>query len=407
MIWMQVFRLAVRALKRNQMRSLLTALGVIIGVAALIVTVAAGEGAKALLNDQIASLGSNMMIVMPGTSTSGGVHGGGGTGKPLTRDDIAEIARSAPAVRYAAPLDRTVVQAISANQNWSTTVYGTTPEYFAIRDWQAARGRLFTPAEVDAAAKVCVLGETVAENLFGGQDPLGETIRVKQMPCEIVGVLMRKGQSAQGQDQDDVIVMPSPTFKSRMLNQNRNYIGVILVAATSGDDMDLAQSQVSAILRQRHRLPDGADDDFTVRNLADLAATQQKMMDTQTSMLRNVAAVSLLVGGIGIMNIMLVSVTERTREIGVRLAIGARERDILLQFLVEAVVLSAMGGLIGIALGVGGAFLVAHLMQSPVQITPFWIALAVAISVGIGVLFGWYPARKAARLDPIEALRYE
>ncbi len=407
MIWLSVLRLAMRALKRNRMRSLLTALGVIIGVAALIVTVAAGEGAKSILNEQISSLGSNMLIVLPGTSTAGGVHGGSGTGRPLTRDDVAEVTRSASAVKYAAPVDRTVAQIVSANQNWSTGVYGTTPEYFAIRDWQAGRGRLFTAAEVDAAAKVCVLGETVAENLFGGSDPIGETIRVKQMPCEVVGVLMRKGQSAQGQDQDDVLLMPHPTFKSRMLNQNRNYIGTILVSATSGDDMDLAQSQVSSILRQRHKLVDGADDDFTVRNLADLAATQQKMMDTQTGMLRNVAAVSLLVGGIGIMNIMLVSVTERTREIGVRLAIGARERDILLQFLVEAVVLSAMGGLLGVALGVGGGFLLAHLMEWPVKVTPFWIGLAFAISVGIGVLFGWYPARKAARMDPIEALRYE
>jgi putative ABC transport system permease protein len=407
MIWIPALRLAGRALRRNKMRSALTALGVIIGVAALIVTVAAGEGAKSMLNDQIASLGTNMLIVLPGTSTSGGIHGGAGTGRPLTRDDVAEITRNAPAVKYAAPVDRTVVQMISANQNWSSTVYGTTPEFFAIRDWQIARGRFFLASEVDSAAKVCVLGQTVAENLFGGQDPVGETIRVKQMPCEIVGVLQRKGQSSQGQDQDDMLVMPSPTYKSRMLNQNRNYIGSMLLSATSSQDMDAATQQVTAILRQKHHLQDGADDDFTVRNLADIAATQQKMVDTQTGMLRNVAAVSLLVGGIGIMNIMLVSVTERTREIGVRLAIGARERDILLQFLVEAVVLSAMGGLIGIGLGVAGSFLVAFLMEWPVLVTPFWIGLAFTVSCAIGVVFGFYPARKAARLDPIDALRYE
>jgi putative ABC transport system permease protein len=406
MIWAQAFRLGTRALRRNRMRSLLTALGVIIGVAALIVTVAAGEGAKSQLNEQIASLGTNMLLVFPGSSTSSGVHSGAGTSRPLTRDDV-EAVRRAPAIRYAAPVDRTNVQVVSANQNWATTVYGTTPEYFSIRDWKIASGRFFTSGEVDTAAKVCVLGQTVAQNLFAGSDPVGETIRVKQMPCEVVGVLIPKGQSSQGQDQDDMLVMPSPTYKSRMLNQNRNYVGSLLLAATAADDMDLAQTQVTAILRQKHKIAEGGDDDFTVRNLADLAAAQQKIVETQTGMLRNVAAVSLLVGGIGIMNIMLVSVTERTREIGVRLAIGARERDILLQFLVEAVVLSGMGGLLGIALGVGGAMLVAWLMQWPVLVTPFWIALAFGISATIGVVFGFYPARKAARLDPIDALRYE
>jgi len=399
--------LAFGALRRNGMRSALTSLGVIIGVAALILTVASGEGSKAILEEQLATLGTNLLIVLPGSSTLGGARGGPGTGKPLTYADLLAIAKGASAARYAAPIDRTVVQVVLDNQNWLTTVYGSTPDFFAIREWTIASGRTFTSAESDSGAKVCVLGRTVATQLFGDGDPLGQLVRVRSMPCEVVGVLVSKGQSSQGQDQDDLVVMPWVTFKSRMMSQDRVHVGSILVSAISPDEVSHAQTQVTGILRQQHRQADGELDDFTVRNLADLAATQEKAADAQTGMLRNVSAVSLLVGGIGIMNIMLVSVTERTREIGIRLAIGASENKVLLQFLVEAVVLSAAGGLIGIALGIGGAVALASAMGWPFVLTPVWIFVAFGVSVAIGVVFGFYPARKAAQMNPIDALRFE
>jgi putative ABC transport system permease protein len=399
--------LAFGALRRNRMRSLLTSLGVIIGVGALIVTVASGEGSKAVLEEQLATLGTNLLIVLPGSSTLGGARGGPGSGKPLTHADLLAILKGTSAARYAAPVDRTVVQVVLDNQNWLTTVNGSTPDFFAIREWTIARGRFFNSSESDSGAKVCVLGKTVATQLFGAGDPLGQIVRVKAMPCEVVGVLVSKGQSSQGQDQDDLVVMPWVTFKSRMMSQDRIHVGSILVSAISPEEVSHAQAQVTGVLRQQHRLSDGQLDDFTVRNLADLAATQEKAADAQTGMLRNVAAVSLLVGGIGIMNIMLVSVTERTREIGIRLAIGASENKVLLQFLVEAVALSAAGGLIGIALGIGGSMALASAMGWPFIFTPFWIFIAFGISMAIGVIFGFYPARKAARMNPIDALRFE
>ena len=402
-----ILPLAFGALRRNRMRSLLTSLGVIIGVGALIVTVASGEGAKAVLEEQLATLGTNLLIVLPGSSTLGGARGGPGTGKPLTHADLLAITAGASAARYAAPVDRTVTQVILDNQNWLTTIYGSTPDFFAIREWTAARGRFFNDAETDSGAKVCVLGQTVARQLFGAGDALGQVVRVKAMPCVVVGVLTSKGQSSQGQDQDDLVVMPWVTFKSRMMSQDRIHVGSILVSAVSPDEVSHAQTQVTGILRQQHRQADGELDDFTVRNLADLAATQEKAADAQTGMLRNVAAVSLLVGGIGIMNIMLVSVTERTREIGIRLAIGASENKVLFQFLVEAVVLSGAGGAIGIVLGIAGSAALASSMGWPFVLTPFWICVAFGISMAIGVVFGFYPARKAARMDPIDALRFE
>ena len=407
LMWVMAFRLALRSLRRNRMRSALTALGVIIGVAALIVTVVTGEGARKMIAAQIASMGSSMLMVVPGASQAGGFSGGAGSGRPLLREDVDALLQ-ARAVRYAVPIDRTVTQVISANLNWSTQVLGTTPEYVLIRDWPMGQGRYFTSAENDSAAKVCVLGQTVAQNLFGGGNPIGQQIRVKQMPCEVIGLLAPKGQSAMGTDQDDVLIVPSLTLRTRVLNQSRQYVGSIMIGATSDEDLEQAEAEVVQILRQRHKLNEEQDNDFTIRNLAELVQTQQKIVETQTGMLRNVAAVSLLVGGIGIMNIMLVSVTERTREIGVRLAIGARERDILLQFLVEAVVLSVFGGLIGIALGMLGATLLSKFSGgAPADFSPFWAALGFGVSVGIGVVFGFYPARKAARLDPIDALRYE
>jgi len=399
--------LAFGALRRNLMRSLLTSLGVIIGVGALIVTVASGEGSKAVLQAQLATLGTNLLIILPGSSTLGGARGGPGSGKPLTHADLLAITQGASAAHFAAPLDRTVVQVVLDNQNWLTTVFGSTPDFFAIREWEIARGRFFNDSESDSGAKVCVLGQTVAAQLFGSGEPLGQVVRVKAMPCQVVGVLVGKGQSSQGQDQDDLVVMPWVTFKSRMMSQDRIHVGSILVSAISPDEVSHAQTQVAGVLRQQHRLSDGQLDDFTVRNLADLAATQEKAADAQTGMLRNVAAVSLLVGGIGIMNIMLVSVTERTREIGIRLAIGASENKVLLQFLVEAVVLSAAGGLIGIAFGIAGAAMLASTMGWPFVVSPLWISVAFGISMAIGVIFGFYPARKAARMNPIDALRFE
>ncbi len=402
-----ILPLAFGALKRNRMRSLLTSLGVIIGVGAIIVTVAAGEGSKAVLQAQLATLGTNLLIVLPGSSTSGGARGGPGTGKPLTHEDLLAILAGASAARYAAPTDRTVVQVVLDDQNWLTTVYGSTPDFFAIREWSLAQGRFFNASEADSGAKVCVLGKTVATQLLGNGDPIGQIVRLKAMPCEVVGVLKSKGQSSQGQDQDDIVVMPWVTFKSRMMSQDRIHVGSILVSAVSPEEISHAQNQVTGILRQQHRLADAQQDDFTVRNLADLVAAQEKVADTQSQMLLYVAAVSLLVGGIGIMNIMLVSVTERTREIGIRLAIGASETKVLLQFLIEAVVLSAMGGLVGIALGLGASLVLARSMGWPFVLTPLWIGIASGISMAIGVIFGFYPARKAARMDPIDALRFE
>ena len=399
--------LAFGALRRNLMRSLLTSLGVIIGVGALIVTVASGEGSKAVLQAQLATLGTNLLIILPGSSTLGGARGGPGSGKPLTHADLLAIGKGASAARFAAPIDRTVAQVVLDNQNWLTTIFGSTPDFFAIREWTIARGRFFNDSESDSGAKVCVLGQTVAAQLFGAGEPLGQVVRAKAMPCQVVGVLAGKGQSSQGQDQDDLVVMPWVTFKSRMMSQDRIHVGSILVSAISPDEVSHAQTQVIGVLRQQHRLADNQLDDFTVRNLADLAATQEKAADAQTGMLRNVAAVSLLVGGIGIMNIMLVSVTERTREIGIRLAIGASENKVLLQFLVEAVVLSAAGGLVGIALGLAGAATLASTMGWPLVVSPLWITVAFGISMAIGVIFGFYPARKAARMNPIDALRFE
>jgi putative ABC transport system permease protein len=400
------FQLAGRAIMRNRLRSLLTELGVIIGVAALIVTVASGEGAQAQVAAQIASLGSNLLLVDGRSVSTAGVRLGAGS-RALMKEDLLEILRSASAVKLGSPIDRTNAQVVNADRNWATSAYGVYAAYFAIREWSLARGRFFDEQEVDRAAKVCVLGQTVAENLFGSQDPVGETIRIKQMPCEVIGTLRPKGQSTMGQDQDDLVLMPQPTYKSRMMNEDRNIVHDVILSVHAASEMDLAQREVVAILRQQHRIPDGGEDDFRVRNLSDMAKAREEVVGTQTRMLRNVAAVSLLVGGIGIMNIMLVSVTERTREIGLRLAIGAGEVQVLLQFLVEAVVLSAMGGLLGIGVGFGGAAIMAHFMGWPMLVTPFWVVLAVGISAGIGVVFGYYPARKAARLDPIDALRYE
>ncbi|MEN9799680.1 MAG: hypothetical protein RL653_3377, partial [Pseudomonadota bacterium] len=383
---LQVLRVALRALLRNKMRSFLTALGVIIGVAAVIAMVAIGEGARAKVEEAFASMGSNLLIVMPGTTTSGGAHGGFGSASTLTWDDLAAIRKELPAVRHAAALLRTGAQVQSEDQNWTTTVFGTSPEYFAIRSWRIAQGRLLTDSDVEGGAKVALLGQTVVEKLYGtGVDPTGQLVRIKGVPFEVVGVLQRKGQSPMGQDFDDGVYVPQSTWQSRVQGGLQKYLGgVIFVGTGSVEDTVRAQSQVSGLLRDRHRLQRGMDDDFSIRNLTEMANAQQAGTQTLTTLLASIAAVSLLVGGIGIMNIMLVSVTERTREIGIRMAIGAKPRNILAQFLVESLVLSLLGGVVGVGLGLGVAFKLGQQMGWPILVRPEIIALSVGFSAAVG-----------------------
>ncbi|HLG21970.1 MAG TPA: ABC transporter permease [Candidatus Manganitrophaceae bacterium] len=399
------FKVAVRALARNTMRSALTMLGIIIGVGAVIAMIAVGQGAKAQVEAQIASIGSNMLMVFPGSTTQAGVRAGAGTASTLTEEDARAIEKELSAARLAAPSLRTVAQVVSANQNWSTAVTGSVPSFFIVRDWPMESGSPFTQSDVDGATKVAVLGKTVGANLFGAQDPVGEIIRIRNIPFKVVGVLAPKGQSAMGQDQDDTVIIPISTLQKRIMGVT--HIGAILVSANSPQETVVAEEQIRLLLRQRHRIPPGQDDDFSVRNMADIATAAEESSRVMTLLLGSIASVSLIVGGIGIMNIMLVSVTERTREIGVRMAVGARGRDILLQFLMEAVVLSLMGGLLGAAIGVAGSKVISVFVQWPTIVSPGSIVLAFAFSILIGIFFGLYPARRAASLNPIEALRYE
>ena len=399
------FKVAVRALARNTMRSALTMLGIIIGVGAVIAMIAVGQGAKAQVEAQIASIGSNMLMVFPGSTTQAGVRAGAGTASTLTEEDAKAIEKELSAARLAAPSLRTVAQVVSANQNWSTAVTGSAPSFFIVRDWSMESGSPFTQSDVDGATKVAVIGKTVAANLFGAQDPVGEIIRIRNIPFKVVGVLAPKGQSAMGQDQDDTVIIPISTLQKRIMGVT--HIGAILVSANSPQETVVAEEQIRLLLRQRHRIPPGQDDDFSVRNMADIATAAEESSRVMTLLLGSIASVSLIVGGIGIMNIMLVSVTERTREIGVRMAVGARGRDILLQFLMEAVVLSLMGGLLGAAIGVAGSKVISVFVQWPTIVSPGSIVLAFAFSILIGIFFGLYPARRAASLNPIEALRYE
>ncbi len=405
-----LLRIALRALAVNKLRSALTMLGIVIGVGAVIVMIAVGAGAQARVEEQIRALGSNLLLVMPGSTTAGGVRMGFGSGSTLTEDDVVAINREIPEA-LAAPALRGAAQVIWGNTNWSTQVFGVTPEYLDVRQWPLAAGRSFEPAEMAAAAKVCLIGATVAKQLFGAADPLDQSIRIKRVPFTVIGVLDVKGQSMMGTDQDDLVLVPIKTARSRVLGSatasRQRSVGTIWVKAADGVDTKRVEEQVRALLRQRHRIQPGADDDFSLRNLAEVMAAQEASSRVLALLLAAVASVSLLVGGIGIMNIMLVSVTERTREIGLRMAVGARTRDILGQFLVEAVTLSLIGGLIGVALGIGGALAIAELAGWRIVISPQAIALAVAFAFVIGVFFGFYPARKAARLNPVEALRFE
>jgi len=405
---LETFRVALRALLRNKMRSFLTVLGIIIGVGAVIAMVAIGEGAKAPVEASFASMGSNLLVVLPGSTQSGGARGGFGSLPTLTWDDLRAIRREAPAVRYAAVQLRSTAQLMSEDQNWATSVNGTSPEYFLIRNWKGSSGRLLLDADVESSAKVVVLGATVVDKLYGAVDPIGQTVRIKNIPFEVVGVMEKKGQSPTGQDYDDCAFVPQTTFQTKIQGGLPKFIsGTIFISATSTDATARAETQVTDLLRDRHHLDVGADDDFSIHNLTEMANAQADGMRTLTTLLASIAGVSLLVGGIGIMNIMLVSVTERTREIGVRMAVGATPLNILLQFLVEALTLAVAGGMIGVALGVFAAGRLAAKFGWPTLVRPDIVVISVCFSGLVGVVFGLYPARKASQLDPIDALRYE
>jgi putative ABC transport system permease protein len=410
MTWLASIRIALRALRVNKLRSTLTMLGIIIGVAAVITMIAIGAGAQARVEEQIKALGSNLIMLVPGSVTAGGVRMGSGSRNTLTEDDSYAIQREIPDVQASAPQLRGTGQVVAGNNNWSTVFYGVTPEYFDARNWVIASGKSFEPADLTGAAKVAILGESVARSLFGDTDPVGQVVRIRKVPFIVIGTLQRKGQSLMGQDQDDVILMPISTARNRVLGggvARQRIVGAIFVKVREGADMKEVEDEIRSLLRQRHRLQPGADDDFTLRNLSEVLAAREESSRIMTLLLAAVASVSLLVGGIGIMNIMLVSVTERTREIGLRMAVGARTRDILGQFLVEAVTLSLIGGLIGVALGTGASVAIASFAGWRVALSPEAVALAVAFAFVIGVFFGFYPARKAARLNPVEALRFE
>ncbi len=401
-------KVSYRSLRANKLRSMLTMLGMIIGVAAVIAMVAIGAGANERISSQIASVGSNLILVLPGSTTSGGLRSGFGSTPTLTMSDARAIGKELPAVRFSAPSIRSTSPVVYGNQNWSTIIQGLTPEFFEIREWGLSAGRYFTTAEVEAAAKVAVLGQTVADNLFGDESPIGKSVRIKRVPFTVIGLLERKGQSIQGQDQDDTVAVPITTAQRKLFGSAHiGTVGVIIVQAVDGDSVKDAERQVNELLRQRHRIGPGEPPDFSVRNLSEMLAVAEASTRIMSLLLGAIASVSLLVGGIGIMNIMLVSVTERTREIGIRMAVGARERDILLQFLIEALILAVTGGAVGILVGVAGSSLISRFAGWSTLISPGAVLVAFGFSAAVGVFFGFYPARKASRLDPIEALRYE
>jgi putative ABC transport system permease protein len=402
-------KIAFRALRVNKLRSALTMLGIIIGVGAVIAMVAVGSGATARIQQQIASIGSNVIMVMSGSITSGGMRMGMGNAQTLTEDDARAVGQECSAVSFAAPSSRGGGQVIYGNNNWGTQIMGTTPDYLTIRDITIQNGNAFTTQDVDAAAKVCLIGKTVADNLFNGDDPVGKIIRIKAVPFTVVGTLTPKGQSVSGQDQDDLIIAPISTVKKKVIGAsqaNAQSVQQIMLQGREGLTK-VAEEQVTSLLRQRHRLQPNQDDDFNVRNMEEIFAAQESSAEVMSILLASIASVSLIVGGIGIMNIMLVSVTERTKEIGLRQAVGAKTKDILWQFLVEAVTLSVLGGTIGIVLGVTASLLISYFAQWNTLVSIPAILMAFLFSGLVGVFFGFYPARKAAFLDPIEALRYE
>jgi putative ABC transport system permease protein len=380
-------------------------LGIIIGVAAVIAMLAIGQGAEYSVKEQIASLGTNVLMVFPGAQQQAGVRSSAGSMTTLTEEDALAIARECSAVQYISPGSFSGGQVVAGNLNWSTSIQGVSNDYLEIRQWSVEYGAFFTEQDIKGATKVCVLGKTVADNLFPDSSPVDQTIRIRNVPFKVAGVLAKKGQNAMGQDQDDVILAPYTTVLRRLSRMpNLRYI---LVSATSLKDINTAQTQITELLRMRHKIQTYDADDFTIRNQTDLASTATATTQILTILLASIASVSLLVGGIGIMNIMLVSVTERTREIGIRMSVGARARDILTQFLIEALVLSLLGGITGIILGVVGSQVISSIAKWPTIITAFSIILSFGFSIGIGIFFGFYPARKAALLNPIDALRYE
>jgi putative ABC transport system permease protein len=402
-------RAAARALRRNKLRSVLTMLGIIIGVGAVIAMVSIGQGADAAVQEQIRSLGTDMVMIVPGATTATGVRSGWGGVSTLTSADAQAIKKECPAVKEVSYFKRAVVQIIAGDKNWSTAVQGAPPSFFRVRDWPVVLGNEFTDRDEEGAARVAILGQTPVDQLFGpGQDPVGSLIRIKNVPFRVVGVLEAKGQAMWGQDQDDVVIIPFSTAERRVLGTGfLGTVDTILASAQTSQLIGAASEQITAVLRQRHHIQPAADPDFTVRNLEEFARASQTASQVMTNLLLSVAAISLLVGGIGIMNILLVSVTERTREIGVRMAVGAKGRHILLQFLVEATALSMAGGAIGAVLGIGAALLISHLAEWPTLVSPVAVAGAILFSGAVGIFFGFYPARQAARLDPIQALRYE
>jgi len=406
MDFLSILRVAIRALSRNKLRSSLTMLGIIIGVAAVIAMVGIGRGASEVTQQQIAAMGSNLLAVNSGGRNVGGMRTGAGATKTLVTEDMLAIQREVPGVAAAAPVNQTNTQVVFEANNWATSVTGTEPQYFDIRNWPIQQGASFDTNDVDMASNVVVIGQTVKRNLFpNGENPIGQTIRISNLPFTVVGVLQAKGSSGMGGDQDDAAFVPITTLQKKITGQN--WLRSIMVSATSKDVSTVVQDQITSLLRDRHRIHAGEDNDFDVRNLADLADFADQQAKVMTMLLASIAGVSLIVGGIGIMNIMLVSVTERTREIGIRMAIGAEEGDVQKQFLIEAVVLSLLGGVVGVISGVGMSLLITQTLHWPVSISGVAIIGAMLFSTLVGIFFGFYPAKRAAHLDPIGALRFE
>ncbi len=405
MLFKESIAIAFTSLLSNKMRTILTMLGIIIGVGAVIVMVSIGMGVRQNITNSIASLGSNMLIVTPGSANKGGVRSAAGSSQKLKLDDAEAIKKKIKNIDYVSPTVNSSYQIVYGNENWNSSVYGVTPEYLKIRSLSVTSGSFITASDINSRNRVAVIGSTVASNLFDTTNPVGKNIRIGNQPFRVIGVLESKGQSSMGNDQDDVVIIPLTTAQERLMRIT--YIRSINIQVSDSSKMDLVQEQVESLLRQRHRIRTGQDDDFTVRNLTSLLETVNNTTTMLTLFLGSIAAISLLVGGLGIMNIMMVSVTERTREIGIRKALGATFKDIMLQFLIEAVIIGVVGGVLGILFGVGSALLVSKVSTFTTYITVFPIVISFSFSVGIGLFFGLYPARKAARLDPIEALRYE